>query len=59
MRFTLGIDMGNAAFEDNPDELTEQLLHLANRLRFKSKDEATTGLVLDNNGNTVGSWTIE
>lgn len=60
MRFTLTIDMGNAAFESPSDELD----HILARVLADVNDAFDDGLipdrrpVLDFNGNTVGSWEI-
>ncbi len=50
---TIKIDMGNAAFEDNHDELTRILKDIARKL----EDGQTTGACMDSNGNHVGTFT--
>lgn len=54
--FTLGIDGGNAAFDENPhDEIATILRKAADRIT----GGASEGKLLDANGNTVGSFEIE
>lgn len=57
MRFTLTVDMDNAAFIDNPYELQDILSRLAARrpLRFR---EPADGTLVDHNGATVGTWEL-
>lgn len=57
MRFVLGIDMNNAAFEDNPRELVDCIGKVINRLNFEGL-EPNESIILDSNGNTVGNWKI-
>ena len=64
MRFTLDIDMSNAAFERYADdardasEVAAILRKLADRLDDVSVTEQSTGTLRDSNGNTVGDWTV-
>ena len=70
MRFTLGIDMDNAAFhhdecdgECKPGTCnTGQLDDLIDQVSRRIVQGGTfprTGIVQDTNGNTVGSWSIK
>jgi hypothetical protein len=55
-RFTLTIACDNAAFDDNKAaEVARILIELAERLNDGPED-ATSGKLLDLNGNTVGFW---
>lgn len=60
VRFTLTIDMDNAAFEDGPTlEVARILAALAGRLGYDGNEWLDDeGSVRDTNGNTVGGWTI-
>jgi len=55
MKFSLEINMDNAAFKDNQEELPDILYLLANTLSIVSPKE---GNLRDSNGNTVGEWKI-
>ena len=56
-RFTLCVRMDNAAFEDDPSELSRILRMLADRFQnFGSCRE--DGNVADYNGNRVGSYSF-
>ncbi len=57
MKFTLEIDMSNAAFEDNPSELSDCLRRVRDALWVGASD-AGSGTVCDSNGNNVGKWII-
>lgn len=54
MKFRLTVDLSNAAFTENPDELAEILRSVADRVE-RGGDE---GKPMDSNGNTVGAWSI-
>ena len=61
MKFTLEIDMGNAAFEDsNSQEVSLILATLAKEFenipKFRKGNE---GIVFDVNGNRVGRWSVK
>ena len=51
--FRLTVDMDNAAFEDNPNELTDILEQAIKKI----KEGNTTAKLKDTNGNTVGVYT--
>lgn len=53
MQITININLNNAAFEDNPNELQEILGRLPHNL--KPGDD---GKLKDSNGNTVGQWEV-
>jgi hypothetical protein len=54
--FTLTIETDNAAFEDDAtDEVRRILMALSTRVAFDDRGMQGS-LVLDSNGNTVGSW---
>lgn len=55
MKFSLEINMDNAAFKENQEELPDILYLLANTLSIVSPKE---GNLRDSNGNTVGEWKI-
>ena len=52
MKFTMTVDMNNAAFIDNPDELATLIRQVGNRVERGDED----GGIKDTNGNTVGSF---
>ena len=54
MKLTLEITMDNAAFEDDPQELSRILSKLAEQ----ADHDPHTRPVFDINGNTVGRFTI-
>ena len=54
MRFSMEINTDNAVFDD-PYELPTALEWVARKIEAG----ADSGKVLDSNGNTVGSWSIE
>jgi hypothetical protein len=54
MKFSLRIDMGNAAFEDDPGELSRILERLARELREERHRPGDRYRLADINGNTVG-----
>lgn len=56
MRFTLTIDMNNAAFQDDPGELERCIQWVAGRVA--PGNEWSKGNVRDINGNTVGTFEI-
>jgi len=53
MEIKITINLDNAAFEDNPDELAEVLDQIPLAL-----DEGYSGSLFYSNGNTVGRWTV-
>lgn len=52
--FTLEIQLGNAAMQ-TPEDVALALRELAERLEGSGPTE---GMVRDENGNTVGRWTL-
>jgi len=61
MKFTLEIDMENAAFGPTPSDLRQELQRLleavSRSLRYiDSEDE---GIIRDLNGNRVGHWGVK
>ena len=59
MAFTLKIETGNAAFEDDQGFEVGRILNgLLERLEDVGASGAS-GTLLDYNGNTVGSWTLD
>lgn len=68
MKMTVEITMDNAAFhapseEDEPmgecgTEVARLLRHLANRVDDCNLPDRTSGMLVDYNGNTVGSWAV-
>lgn len=58
MRFTMTVDMDNAAFEEPHHELGEIIHRLAESL-LMGKVDATEGSLKDTNGNRVGGWEIK
>lgn len=59
-KFTLSIELGNAAMRKRRD-VARALRDVAARLTRRSDDGALmgTGLVRDENGNTVGEWHLD
>jgi len=55
MHFTMRVEMGGAAFEDNPSELSGILTSLGEYLTSPTPGR---GVSLDSNGNKVGVWEI-
>lgn len=58
MKFSLEIDMGNAAFNENPNELPRILSEVAERLETYGFDAGAEGHPRDTNGHKVGAWKI-
>jgi hypothetical protein len=58
VQFKLTIDMDNAAFHDDPEELTTRLLDVAQKV-LQCQASPGTRTVLDTNGNSVGWWSID
>lgn len=56
MKFTLEIQMDNAAFEENPSELADIIDEL--QTPALSAGPGDVGTVRDSNGNTVGKWEV-
>ncbi len=59
-RFTLEIETGNDAMQ-NSEQLAEALRKVSNRIKthaYSLEEELLRG-IMDENGNTVGSWRIE
>ncbi len=61
--FTLRIDCGNAAFEENAGaELASLLIGVAHTIHDMIRADAEgvySGGIRDSNGNTVGKWSCE
>ncbi len=55
MKFNLEIDMDNAAFEDNLNELSNIFTRLSKRVK-DNQLEPDAGYIRDSNGNKVGDW---
>lgn len=55
MTFELNINLDNAAFEENPEELENILARIAGRIDVRAPG---LGSILDSNGNTVGEWRV-
>lgn len=61
MKFTLSIDMGNAAFQEWPEEELVRILKEAEAdilSSTKSHRGVARGRLRDTNGNLVGQWKI-
>lgn len=57
---TITLNLNNAAFADNPDELPAVLARVAERVAATPRARwGSAGSVADTNGNTVGVWTVE
>lgn len=56
MKFTLEVESGNQAMVDNP---IDELHDIFGQVTTKMLNGRTEGQVLDTNGNTVGSFTLE
>ena len=58
MRFTLEIELGNEAMRKD-DHIREALHRVAYKARMSEfPEDGDEGVIADENGNTVGSWTI-
>lgn len=57
MKITINVDLGNAAFEDNEDELSD-VLDKAIDFAVESEEDGSTKL-RDSNGNTCGTVAVE
>lgn len=55
MEFNLKINLNNASYKDNPEELQENLENIIVKIKWGD----TTGIVFDSNGNKTGHWNIE
>ena len=56
-KFDCKIEMVNASFEDNPNQLADLLRAIAEHVDGMGT-ERTAGLLVDDNGNSVGKWEI-
>ena len=54
MKLEISVEMDNAAFTENDDELAQLLLRVDRRI----KGGYTEGRLRDTNGNTVGEWRL-
>lgn len=57
MKFTMSVDMDNAAFE-SPVELGDILAQVGDKVMDERYHVGHTESILDTNGNRVGSWKI-
>lgn len=57
MRFTLSIEMGNAAMESATD-LVDALQHVVGQLESDPLESGHAQSIRDHNGNRVGQWKI-
>ena len=55
MKLTIEINLDNAAFDDNPDELNEIMEKVVNKMDNMQFE----GKLLDSQGNTVGQYEIK
>jgi hypothetical protein len=60
MRFTLTIEMDNAAFDRSPGTELSRILRELNSKLYREHDirPNESGKVRDVNGNTVGEWAV-
>jgi hypothetical protein len=58
MKFKMTVSMDNEAFNDDDKELARILGKLAQRLSFRA-DVGDGGILIDINGNKVGTWKIK
>lgn len=60
MKITIEINTGNAAFEDNENEVYEIVKKVANSAKdhFVARNAVESGNLRDSNGNTVGKYKI-
>ena len=60
MKFKAEFDMGNAAFEDYPNEVSRLLREIADKTAFWTfAKEPKSGQIKDINGTKIGQWSIE
>ncbi len=62
MKFKTEIDLDNAAFIDNSNELSNALEEIAikvGEISYLNTAGGFNGIIKDSNGNTVGVWTIK
>lgn len=61
MQITIKINVDNAAFEDNPNELADILASIPERTQHHSGNlyGACEGIVRDSNGNKCGIFIVE
>ncbi len=57
MTFTLAIELGNDAMSAGCD-VAEALRNVAQMVRDSELDFATNNMIVDLNGNVVGSWEV-
>jgi len=55
-KFTMEVELENAAFDNNPR--TELSVILADAISRIVRTEQVVGVSMDSNGNTVGGWKI-
>lgn len=56
-KFSCKISLLNASFNDNPSQLADLLRAIADQIDGMGT-ERTAGLLVDDNGNSVGKWEI-
>jgi len=54
----INVRCANSAFQDNPDQLADILVELANRLRGTTPEIGDLKLLRDDNGNSVGTYQV-
>lgn len=62
MKFKAEIDLDNAAFIDNSNELPnilEEITIKVGEISYLNTAGGFNGIVKDSNGNTIGIWTIK
>lgn len=55
MRFDLAFRTDNAAFVDDPDEIAAVMRRVTRQI----ENGVTSGICVDTNGNTIGTWAIK
>ena len=58
MKFKAEFEMDNAAFEDNPFEVSDLLIRIGDKIGQVGTYKTDKGLINDTNGNKIGSWEI-
>lgn len=59
MQLQITIELDNAAFQDNPDELRQILATIADRVPHRLNESDGPLKLRDSNGNTVGSAQVK
>ena len=55
MQLSIEINLDNAAYKDNPEEIQENLEGIIVKLNWSDTD----GIIFDSNGNKTGYWRID